>query len=258
MEGIYQHFRGEEHAFIDQILEITMQVTDEYTPKLTDFLDPRQRFIVQTIVGSYENIEVKFFGGTPVTERKRALIYPDYYTPTIDDFNIALFHIRYPVKFTTLSHQKILGTLMSLGIKREIFGDIVNLEEEWQFFVDSEMENYVSSQLDKIGKVNITLEKLPLDAALQIEPVWEETMITVPSLRLDSVVANALHLSRQKAKQMIQAGLVKVNWKVVENPDFDCEEADILSVRGYGRIKLLYIHGRTRKDKIRMDIGFLK
>ncbi len=258
MEGIYQHFRGEEHAFIDQILEITMQVTDEYTPRLTDFLDPRQRFIVQTIVGSYENIKVDFFGGTPMTERKRALIYPDYYAPSIDDFNIVLFHIRYPVKFTTLSHQKILGTLMSLGIKRDIFGDIVNLEEEWQFFVDAEMENYVSSQLDKIGKVNITLEKLSLDEAIQIEQVWEGTMVTASSLRLDSVVANALHLSRQKVKQMIQAGLVKVNWKVVGNPDFDCEEADILSVQGYGRIKLLQVHGRTKKDKIRMEIGFLK
>ncbi|EIA19645.1 hypothetical protein KKC_11346, partial [Listeria fleischmannii subsp. coloradonensis] len=31
-----------------------------------------------------------------------------------------------------------------------------------------------------------------------------------------------------------------------------------LSVRGYGRMKLMQIHGRTKKDKIRMDIGFLK
>ncbi|EUJ65337.1 YlmH family RNA-binding protein [Listeria fleischmannii] len=258
MEGIYQHFREEEYPFIDQILEITMQVTDEYTPKLTDFLDPRQRFIVQTIIGGYDNIEVAFSGGTPFTERKRALIYPDYYTPEDEDFNLTLFHIRYPVKFTTLSHQKILGTLMSLGIKRDIFGDIVNLGDEWQFFADAEMENYILNQLDKIGKVNIMLEKWPLDEALQVEQVWTGEMITASSLRLDSIIANALHLSRQKVKQMIQAKLVKVNWKVVENPDFECEEEDILSVRGYGRMKLMQIHGRTKKDKIRMDIGFLK
>ncbi|WP_439442856.1 RNA-binding protein [Listeria aquatica] len=258
MVGIYQHFRKEEYAFIDQILDLAIQVEDEYTPRLTEFLDPRQRFIAETVVGGYDTMKVSFFGGSEFTERKRALIYPDYYTPEENDFKISLFHIRYPVKFTTLTHQKILGTLMSLGIRREAFGDILNQGEEWQFFVDQEMSHYVTSQLEKIGKVNVMLEEVALRDALIVQEEWEEQMITSSSLRLDGVLSNALHLSRQKAKQMIQAGLVKVNWKVVENPDFECEEADILSARGYGRIKLIQIHGRTKKDKIRMDIGFLK
>ncbi|EKZ0253451.1 RNA-binding protein, partial [Listeria monocytogenes] len=54
MDGIYQHFRAEEYAFIDKILGITMQVENEYTPQLTDFLDPRQRFITETVIGGYD------------------------------------------------------------------------------------------------------------------------------------------------------------------------------------------------------------
>ncbi|EUJ32087.1 putative RNA-binding protein ylmH [Listeria floridensis FSL S10-1187] len=258
MEGIYQHFRKEEYAFIDQILDITVQVENEYTPRLTDFLDPRQRFITETVIGSYETIRVEFFGGSEHSERKRALIYPDYYEPQEADFKIALFHIRYPVKFTALSHQKILGTLMSLGVKREVFGDILNEGEEWQFFLDEEMADYVSGQLEKIGKVNVMLEKIPLDDALISVEEWEEQMITTASLRLDAVLGSALNLSRQKAKQMVVSGLVKVNWKTIENPDFECEEQDVLSARGYGRLKLMLIHGRTKKNKIRLDIGFLK
>lgn len=61
MDGIYQHFRAEEYAFIDKILGITMQVENEYTPQLTDFLDPRQRFITETVIGGYDEINVQFF-----------------------------------------------------------------------------------------------------------------------------------------------------------------------------------------------------
>lgn len=258
MDGIYQHFRAEEYAFIDKILGITMQVENEYTPQLTDFLDPRQRFITETVIGGYEQINVQFFGGVAHAERRRALIYPDYYTPTEADFEIALFHIRYPVKFTTLTHQKILGTLMSLGMKRDIFGDILNNGTEWQLLVESTMKDYLTLQLEKIGKVNVMLEETELANAVYAPVIWEEMGLTVSSMRLDVIISNAHHISRQKAKQLVVAGLVKVNWKTVENPDFECEEEDVLSARGYGRVKVLSTGGRTKKDKIRIEIGYLK
>ncbi|MBC6314992.1 RNA-binding protein [Listeria grandensis] len=258
MEGIYQHFRAEEHGFIDLALEWIVQVEDQYTPRLTDFLDPRQRHILESVVGGYEHIRVKFWGGVAHAERRRALIYPDYYEPTENDFQITLFDIRYPVKFTTLTHQMILGTVMSLGMKRDIFGDILTENELWQFFVMVEMKEYISLQLDKIGKVNIMLEEIPLSQALPVRADWDYESTTITSLRLDLVVATAHHISRQKAKQLVQGKLVKVNWKTVENPDFECEEKDIISARGYGRVKLGEINGHTKKDKIRMEIGYLR
>ncbi|MGD1679687.1 RNA-binding protein, partial [Listeria monocytogenes] len=36
------------------------------------------------------------------------------------------------------------------------------------------------------------------------------------------------------------------------------EEEDVLSARGYGRVKVLSTGGRTKKDKIRIEIGYLK
>ncbi|MBC1795260.1 RNA-binding protein [Listeria booriae] len=258
MEGIYQHFRAEEHAFIDVALEWIVQVEDQYTPHLTDFMDPRQRYILETVVGGYEHVKVKFWGGVSHAERRRALIYPDYYEPADADFNVTLYDIRYPVKFTTLTHQKILGTMMSLGMKRDIFGDILTQGELWQFFVMTEMKDYVSLQLDKIGKVNVMLEEMPLTDSLPVHLDWEFASTTITSLRLDLVVATAHNISRQKAKQLVQAKLVKVNWKTVENPDFECEEKDIISARGFGRVKLGEINGHTKKDKIRIEIGHLK
>ena len=35
--SIYEHFRQEEHGFIDQVLQWKEDVLHQYSPKLTDF-----------------------------------------------------------------------------------------------------------------------------------------------------------------------------------------------------------------------------
>ncbi|MBC8845488.1 RNA-binding protein, partial [Escherichia coli] len=68
----------------------------------------------------------------------------------------------------------ILGTLMSLGMKRDIFGDILNNGTEWQLLVESTMKDYLTLQLEKIGKVNVMLEETDLANAVYAPVVWEE------------------------------------------------------------------------------------
>ena len=46
MQHLIQHFRKDEQPFIEQVMGWQREVEDRYAPKLTDFLDPRQRFIV--------------------------------------------------------------------------------------------------------------------------------------------------------------------------------------------------------------------
>lgn len=81
MSSIYQHFRPEEREFIDQVLEWKREAAEMYAPKLTDFLDPREQEIVQSIVGGHDDTAAFFFGGTDQSERKRAYICPGYFTP---------------------------------------------------------------------------------------------------------------------------------------------------------------------------------
>ncbi|KPD01215.1 hypothetical protein LR69_00372 [Geobacillus sp. BCO2] len=61
---LYQHFRKEEHPFIDQVLEWKEMVSRQYAPKLTDFLDPREQQIVQSIAGGAEDVRA-FFSAAP-------------------------------------------------------------------------------------------------------------------------------------------------------------------------------------------------
>ena len=54
---------------------------------------------------------------------------------------------------------------------------------------------------------------------------------------------------------MIESGKVKVNWTEENRPDFMLEILDIVSIRGYGRLQIQKIEGRTKKDKIKRELG---
>lgn len=252
--SIYQHFRPEEKEFIDQILNWRDYVEQKYAPKLTDFLNPREQQVLKLVIGK-QDMNLSFFGGNSQTERKRALLYPDYYQISENDFKVSLFEIEYPQKFFNLSHPQVLGSLMSLGLKREKFGDILIVGGKVQFFCTEEIENYILLELKSIAKANIQLLKLPLSQGLLPDENWKEQTITVSSLRLDTVIASIFHLSRQKSQYLISGGLVKVNWTPIENTAFELAEGDTVSVRGYGRSKVFTIEGKTKKEKWRIIIG---
>lgn len=258
MSGIYQHFRSEEKEFINQVLTWKESVEQYYSPKLTDFLDPRQQYIVRSIIGKHGEIKSQFFGGMDQTERKRAILYPEYYQPEINDFEISLFEIDYPKKFISLDHRKVLGSLMSLGLKREKFGDIIINKDRIQFFVSKEIDGFVKMHLQQIGRANITLKELPLNEAILPEEVWSEFEASTSSLRLDVILATAFRLSRNKAQALIQQGRTKVNWETIEEPAFDCDEGDVISARGHGRCTIFEVIGKTRKDKLRVRLGIMK
>jgi RNA-binding protein YlmH len=252
---IYQHFRPEEHAFIDHVLEWKESVISTYSPKLIDFLDPREQQIVKSIIGHDTDVRVCFYGGSAASERKRALLYPSYFEPENTDFGIELFEVQYPHKFVTIEHPQVLGSLMSLGLKRSKFGDILFKDNAIQLVAAKEIADYIKQNLQSIGRAKVNLVEMKLTDMIVTTEVWKEESCTVSSMRLDVIVAESYHLSRSKASPLIKGGLVKVNWKQVEETSFECQEGDLISVRGHGRCKIDQVEGKTKRDKWRIKIS---
>lgn len=255
---VYQHFRKSEAPFVAQVLSWIDQAGTEYRPILTDFLDPRQAFILQSLVGEKGDLKYHLAGGYLDAERQRAIIAPDYFEPQEADFELQLFEIRYPVKFAQLSHGKILGTLVNAGIERDVFGDIMNEADRWQFFVTQSMASYVENQITKIGRVTVHIEPQRYTELIRPKDTWQFESTTVSSFRLDTIIATVYNLSRQRAKELVQGNKVKLNWQEFSKPDFELDLLDIVSVRGYGRIQLKSIDGQTRKEKYRVTLGVLR
>lgn len=253
--SIYEHFRPEEAIFVDKVLEWKEAAEFYQKSKLTDFLDPREQSIISTIVGSNADVIVYSYGGSQFAERKRAIICPSYIAPEENDFSLQALSIHYASKFYTIEHRQVLGTLMSLGLKREKFGDILLQDDKIQLVVEEEVASYLQTNLQTIGKASVTVATIPLSDLILSKEEWIEKAGTVSSLRLDALASEMFHVSRQKLQLLIKSGLVKVNWKVVEHSSFECREGDVISARGYGRSKLIEINGKSKRDKWKIVFG---
>ncbi len=255
--NISQHYRSDEIPFLESITDLVGRSQNEYRPILTGFLNPRQQYIANAIVNGDDSVSLKLFGGFTSAEMKRGLIYPSYFEPADKDFNIVAYSIDYPVKFAELTHGSVLGSILGSGINRDILGDIISDGTNWQFVCEQEMASYVQTQVVKIGRVKVKL--IPIDLDKLVVPIddSEEVTTTVASLRIDALVSEGFHISRHHAKHLIETGLIRLNWEEIDRPDVEAGQADIISVRGFGRIVIKEIAGKTKKDKIRIIISLI-
>ncbi|TDQ42343.1 RNA-binding protein [Aureibacillus halotolerans] len=258
MTDIYQHYRPEERAFVDQVHDWVSQVERQYAPKLTDFLDPRQQAIAKELVGTNGDVKWHLSGGTDEAERQRLLLAPDYLTPSEEDYQLVLLEIVYPEKFVSLEHSHVLGALMNIGLERAKFGDILIRDRVFQLIVSKDVALYVQSELTSVGRATVTLEERPLSSALQMEDDAEHRLLLVPSLRLDTLLAQSFKLPRTKATELIKAKKAKVNFQVIEQASYPVRPSDVVSLRGAGRMKVESIEGTTKKDKLRVSVKIKK
>ena len=253
--NIYQHFRNDEKVFIDSCQQWKESVERTYAPKLTTFLTPREQQILALIIGKNEDCQLAFFGAHESAERKRALLYPNYFEPKSEDFEVALLEIAYNHKFHSLRHQQILGTMMSLGIKREKFGDVLISEQQAQVIVSKDIADYVALHISKIGQAGVTLTERELSEVMIVQDVWQEKTVTSSSMRIDNVLSSMTNLSRSKAQEYITGGKVKINHTMIEENAYECHEGDLISARGLGRFKVIAIEGKTKREKWRILFG---
>lgn len=152
----------------------------------------------------------------------------------------------------TLEHRQILGSLMGLGLKREVIGDIRVTQESSFVAIASEIGDFLSQEWSMAGREKITLEILTGEQEITPQQ-GEERRITVSSPRLDAVGSAGFNLSRSLFRDLILQGKVKRNDLEVIKPDLEVKSGDILSCRGYGRIRL-GDRSETRKGRIAWNI----
>lgn len=255
--SVYDHYRPSERAFVEQVLDWVQQVENNYVLKLTDFLDPREQQIVRQLVG--KQLVIHDDGGFEGAERRRMILAPDYYVLDSSDFEIEVRRIEYPTKFVDLTHRQVTGTLLNAGLKRQKFGDVVLQDDVVQFATTREAVSFIEMNLDRVGKAKVRISSVAADEILSVPKTeWVEHFGIVTSMRFDTVVSEVLNISRQKAQALVKHGDCKVNHKVIEDASFVLEPDDLLSVRGYGRVKLMAILGSTKREKIKIQYGIIR
>ena len=78
---------------------------------------------------------------------------------------------------------------------------------------------------------------------------WITSRGNVASLRLDNVAAEGFALARSEMAELIRGGRVQLNWVTEMRPDRAVKPGDMISLRGYGRLRLAGIEGQSRKGR---------
>jgi len=238
----------EDEQLLAGIKDKVEQCMDQNVVTHTPFLDIRQRSLAESKCREYKGLRYCFYGGYEDAERTSGLFLPDY--ATLEEYNpLALLRIT-QVGYRELSHRDYLGSLTGLGIKREVIGDILVRRDGADVIILKEMSEFLLCHYEKAGRVNLEASIVPLESILIPEGRYEEKKDTVASLRLDNVIASAFSLSRGKAAEAINRGIISVNGLLCDKTDRQVKEGDKLVLRGKGKVLLKQVGGTTRKDRI--------
>ena len=204
---------------------------------------------------SRTDVALVFDGGFAEAERRVAVfLQPDwgFYEPGEVLAGLVLRHREQD----TVRHQDVLGSVLGLGLSRDVLGDIFVEPGKASVACLASIADFIAAELQKVGRVGIEVRRVDVAELPEISSVLTEKELTVASLRLDAVTAAALQLSRADACEVIQSGKLQVNHRECLNISQPVEEGAILSVRGRGRFKLLSVRGETRKGRRKITVGF--
>ena len=155
--------------------------------------------------------------------------------------------------FRDFSHRDYLGSLLSLGLERDVIGDIAPIDEYTAYvFVDCRVAGFLLDTELRVASDRVKVTRAALPAGYRIERKFKPIADTVASPRLDGVVAALCNLSREAAKEKIVAGEVEHNYEIAARPDAAVAAGDVLSVRGVGKFEVESVSDPTRKGRFRL------
>ena len=223
-------------------------------PANTCFLTPREQEMARLLFGEVPGLHT--FGGYGDAERKMLVYLPDYLEEDAlmeDDSPLVCLRATF-YEGDTPSHRDFLGALMGAGIARETVGDICVGKGTCDFFVTAEIAPYIEQNFLSAGRTKLRLSRIALQDASIPDPEVKEIKDTLASLRLDSVISSGFRIGRSLAEQHVSAGKAAIDGLPCEKPDKAVSEGCKISVRGLGKIKLVSINGKTKKDRISVTI----
>lgn len=216
-------------------------------PQFVGFLDDESATLVENTVLKL-SVNFKMFGGYDGAERLMFGVFPEYFDIETGSFPITPITISNKAK-EPFSHRDVLGTLMSLGIKREMVGDIIVGMPDTVVFVHNNIAEFVLTNVEKIRSCKVELKR-GINDSVSASKKFEDATDTVASLRLDCVIAALCNCSRTKAEELISNSLVFLNGTVSEKTTKQVTEGDKISVRGKGK----YIIGNCNEISKRKRI----
>ena len=215
-----------------------------YNKGHTNFLVPKE---LMQVKGKLNKNEYKIY--EPYNECSKVILYKK----EIPD--IKLYRIEC---HGNIRHQDILGTIFSLGIKEDTFGDIFKYQNSFYIFIMPQIDEYIKYNFTEIKNNKIKLVEVDLDIAKYFSQEYIIKEYIVSSLRIDNIVSSITNESRNQVLDKFKYKEVMLNYDDNIKPTRVLKENDIFSIRKYGKYKFSQILKKTKKGGFIIEIKAYK
>lgn len=203
----------------------------------TNFLNKKDIYTITKILDK-KKIEYQVF--IPYEEAEKQIIY-------VSSKSVTLYLVKTKEKLT---HPKILGTLFSLSIAEDCFGDIIINHDSYYIMVVDKIKKYIETNFIRVGKIKVLLEEKDFSEIADYQLSYQEWKLSISSIRMDNIVAKLIPTSRKKAMEIISNQRVTINYELLKNNNYVIKEKDIFSIRGVGKFKAVSITSGNGKYRI--------
>ena len=217
-------------------------------PRFVGFLDERRQEVARAVLHHCGGVPFRFWGGYEDAERAVLGVFPAGEEPDPEAFPLVPLGFSYRQE-AKLTHRDFLGTLLSLGVRRETVGDIVCGQGLAVAYVLEELAPHFAASVEKVGSERVRV-LLPYRGELPAGTDFVEKRDTVASPRLDAVLKVMLGSSREEAARRIASGWVSVNHTPCLSAAAVVKEGDRVSVRGVGRFLVDTLGPPTKKGRL--------
>ena len=211
-----------------------------YNKGYTNFLTQKDLMLVK---GKQSKNEYKIY--EPYKECSKVI----HYKKNIP--NISLYKI---VSKVELRHQDILGTIFSLGLKEDTFGDIIKYNDSFYIFLLPHLVDYFKYNLTEIKNNRVILEEQDISLTNKFRQEYIRKEYIVTSLRIDNVISTITNSSRNQVLEKFTNKEILLNYEEEIKPTRTLRENDIFSIRKYGKYKFSKILKNTKKGSFIIEI----
>lgn len=198
---------------------------------------------VMALKGKLQKDEYKIY--SPYEDSDKVI----FYNKNIPD--VLLYEIKCP---SIIRHQDILGTMFSLQISDEMFGDIIIDNGRYFIYILSLFQNYFESNFTNIKNTPIKLVLLDTDYLSQYKRKYEELELIVSSERIDTIISRIINTSRSNIEEKLKNKEILYNEDYLKKLDQKLKVNDTFSIRRIGKFKYKGILRNTKSNHLVVSV----
>lgn len=252
----------DDRLLVSKLLDKIEFSSKKNSVEYTDFLDMRQRQLLEKVLAELKVTNYIATGGYKTAERTILIIIPSKLEEVFNkeqfDYNtiLGVIRINLPNELKGMySHRDYLGAVIKIGMRREKVGDILTSKDGADLIVLKKAEKYISNGLKELTRFSkAEFESKKIEDLNVEEPKTKVLNIIIPSMRIDSIVSEIIRTSRAKGSELIKEERVFINHELITKGAKEVKSGDIITVRGKGRFKVGNVLNNTKKGNIVLEV----